>query len=82
MKLSINDIIDEAMERAGKRSPIEKSAAADSAGEVTDIIEGLKNFDKMASCSDDILIIYANLIKEAQKKALKKMGWEHGLTLR
>jgi hypothetical protein len=82
VNISINDIIDEAMERAGKRLPLEKNAAADIAKETVGIIEKLKNFDKMASSPDDILIIYANLIKEANKKALKKLGLENGLSLR
>lgn len=82
MKITVKDIIEEAMAKSGKSFSLDKTAAADNSDHIGNIIDGLKNFDKMANCSDDILIVYANLIKEANNKARKKLGWENGLTLR
>ena len=81
MKYDIQSIKEEAFRRAGVSSPIQKQASS-SDESVEEVAFKLRNFDKIAHADDDLLLIYAGIIKEAQKKALKKAGWENGLSLR
>lgn len=81
MKYDIQSIKEEAFRRAGVSSPIQKQASSNDESQ-EELIFKLRNFQKVANADDDLLLMYAGIIKEARQKALKKVGWENGLSLR
>lgn len=81
MKYDIQAIKQEAFKRAGVASPTQKEASAEDINS-QEIIFELKNFSKLAGADDDLLLIYAGIVKEARERALKRAGWDKGLTLR
>jgi hypothetical protein len=75
---SLEEIKREAFERAG-RKPVAVKTAAFEVTEIQELIGRLQSSGQVKTGSDDgVLYMYANMYKEAQRKAGKRLGLVNG----